>query len=747
MEENRKSTVIRDLIIKIFLILLFVFLITILFPMPNLTAFYDSVFNNNVQSMKDAADSYFTKEKMPEKVGDSVKLTLQDMLDKKLILPFLDKDGNECDAKKSYVKVTKEEKEYKLEVHLSCPNKEDYIIEPIGCYNFCPEQTVNCSCSCSSDSEQPTTADDGKVTVNKPSNSNSNNTNNDGGKYKLQYLYTRTFTNIDWDLGKYQENKEKENDNVRLVDTKTQYTGQKKVSSGSTLYKHIKYAYKDNWKVVTDWTDEVKEITDNFKLEGTRTLYTGYKKINKEITSYKHVKYGYRDKWTIDTDWTYDLLPETDNLKLYDERTLYTGYKPYVEETTQYKHVKYANKDEWYETGWTESKKQETETVKLIDQRYTVRKTVKTTKGSWSDWIKEGVWRDSKPADSSTKQWAGPYNEQTTSTWKTIYDSWSSTQIQQPVSGNRRYEFLYSKEDPCTDYCNGNSTVIRYYYRVYELQESKKYMYFYRTYSEKVTTSTDQKVVTDPTQYVQKGYTIVKREYKYKIKTSKRKLIDTKWTNSKVSPSGYEYANEKKTVRTTKYKPLDKWVTSKDKLGEYTYYVKTKKQYKYKRNNPEKYLIDTIWTDSKISPEGYEYTGESTKFTKTIYEPFNKWVTDKDKLGEYTYYITTKTQYRYKQNYPEKYIEDTIWTESINPPKGYEYTGEHKVTSSTSYVDLGKWVDSESELGEYTHNIKTRKLYKYKYRTVITKTESRWFDKNPGGDWVYANQTRKVKVN
>ena len=106
MEETRKSSIVRDLIIKIFLILLFVFLITILFPMPNLTAFYDSVFNNNVQSMKDAADSYFTKDRMPEKVGDSVKLTLQDMLDKKLILPFLDKDGNECDTKKSYVKVT-----------------------------------------------------------------------------------------------------------------------------------------------------------------------------------------------------------------------------------------------------------------------------------------------------------------------------------------------------------------------------------------------------------------------------------------------------------------------------------------------------------------------------------------------------------------------------------------------------------------------------------------------------------------
>ena len=746
MEETRKSTVIRDLIIKIFLILLFVFLITILFPMPNLTAFYDSVFNNNVQSMKDAADSYFTKDRMPEKVGDTVKLTLQDMLDKKLILPFLDKDGNECDTKKSYVKVTKEEKEYKLEVHLSCPNKEDYIIEPIGCYNFCPEQTVNCNCSCSgAQEEQPTTSDDGKVTVNKTNPTPSNN--NDVGKYKLQYLYTRTLTDINWNTGNYQSNKEDENDNVRLVDTKKQYTGQKKVSAGSTQYKHIKYAYKDNWSVVTDWTDEVKPITDKFKLYATRTLYTGYKKVTKDVMNYKHIKYGYRDNWVIDTGWTYDVIPETTKIKLYATRTLYTGYKPYVEEITKYKHVKYANKDTWTETGWSTTKRTENSNTKLVDTRYTVRKTVKTTKGSWSDWIKEGVWRDSKPADSSTKQWYGPYNEKTTSSWKTIYDSWSSTQKMNPVSGNRRYEFLYSQADPCTDACNGNSTVMRYYYRVYELQESKQYMYYYRTYSETSSTSTDEKVVSNPKSYTDNGYTIVKTEYKYKIKSSDNEIVDTKWTNSKTSPSGYVYANEKKVTKTTKYKALDKWVTSKEKLGNYTSYVKTKKQYKYKRNNPEKYVIGTIWTTSKTSPSGYEYTGEYTKTTKTTYEPYNKWVTNKDKLGEYTYYITTKTQYKYKQNNPEKYIKSTIWTDSINPPAGYTYTGEYKTNSSTSYVDLGYWVDDIKDLGEYTHNVKTRKLYRYKYRTVITKTESRWFDSNPGGDWVYANQTRKVRVN
>ena len=630
MEETRKSSIVRDLIIKIFLILLFVFLITILFPMPNLTAFYDSVFNNNVQSMKDAADSYFTKERMPEKVGDSVKLTLQQMLDKKLILPFLDKDGNECDANKSYVQVTKGEKEYTLEVHLSCPNKEDYIIEPIGCYNFCPEQTVNCSCSCAQE-EKPTTDDNGKVTVNKPQTTPSNDKPSNNDKYKLQYLYTRTITDVKWNTGNYQENKEKETDNVRLVDTKKQYTGQKKVSNGSTLYRHIKYAYKDNWQIETDWTDEVKSTSDTYKL--------------------------------------------------YAIRTLYTGYKPYVVETTKYKHIKYAYKDNYIDTDWTTEKKSESSSVKVIDKRYTVRKTVQTTKGTWSDWVKEGVWRDSKPADTSTKQWYGPYNTQTTSSWKTIYDSWSSTQQMNPISGNRRYEFLYSQKDTCTDNCNGNSVVMRYYYRVYELQESKQYMYYYRTYSSSTSTSTDEKVVSDPTSYTNSGYTIVKTEYRYRINNGEKYIADTTWTDSKESPAGYEYANEKKITRTTKY------------------------------------------------------------------ESIGKWVTNKERLGEYTYYITTRKQYKYKKNIPEKYIESTIWTNSINPPTGYTYTGEHKTTSSTSYVDLGKWVDSESELGDYTHNVKTRILYRYKYRTVTTKTESRWFDKNPGGDWVYANQTRKVKVN
>ena len=106
MKENKNSNFIRDLLVKLLLIVIFVFLLMKLIPMPNLTAFYDGVFNNNLNAMKDAAKSYYTVERMPDEVGKSSKMTLQEMLDQNLLLPFVDKDGKACDTKKSYVKVT-----------------------------------------------------------------------------------------------------------------------------------------------------------------------------------------------------------------------------------------------------------------------------------------------------------------------------------------------------------------------------------------------------------------------------------------------------------------------------------------------------------------------------------------------------------------------------------------------------------------------------------------------------------------
>ena len=739
METRSRLSFIRDLIIKIFLILLFVFLITLLFPMPKLTPFYNRIFNDNVQTMKDAAENYFTKERMPEKVGDSSKLTLQQMIDKKLILPFLDKEGKECDTKNSYVKVTKKKTEYELEVHLTCGDDSDYIIEPIGCYNFCPDN------SCVKD--VVTDENTGKVVINKPDPTPTPTPTPVGpsDKYKLQYLYTRTLTNTIWTVGDYTTERQTETADVKLVDTKTQYTGKKKVSSGTTTYKHIKYGYKDHWTVDTNWTDEVKPETDTFKLADTRTLYTGQRKYTVDQTQYKHIKYGYKDNWTTDTDWTDDVKTETSNLKLADKRTLYTGQKRYYVDTEQYKHIKYGYKDNWKETGYQTTKYNTNDKVVLLGTRYTVRKTVTSTTGGWSEWIKDTTWRTSKPANTSDKQWSDAYNKKTTTSKQSLYSNFQSTSPMYSTA-DTQYEFLYITNDPCKTNCT-SSTIPVYHYHVWKIVNSNQYQYMYRTYSSKSSTSVDEKVVTDPTPYTKQGYTIVKYEYNYKINTREQYIADTKWTNSKTSPSGYVYANEKKITRTYKYENLNKWVTSKDKLGEYTYNVKTRIQYKYKHNNPTKYVVDTKWTDSITPPSGYVYANEKKVTKVTKYENLNKWVTKKGDLGEYTYNITTKKQYKYKRNNPEKYIESTIWTMSITPPKDYIYTGEYKYNSRTTYVDLGRWVDNKSDLGEYTYDVQTRKLYKYKYRKTTTTTESRWFDSNPGGDWVYANQTRKVKVN
>ena len=67
--ERKNSSIIRDILIKVVLIVLFVFLLTFLFPMPNLTTFYDAVFNNNIQTMKEAAEDYFTTDRMPTELG------------------------------------------------------------------------------------------------------------------------------------------------------------------------------------------------------------------------------------------------------------------------------------------------------------------------------------------------------------------------------------------------------------------------------------------------------------------------------------------------------------------------------------------------------------------------------------------------------------------------------------------------------------------------------------------------------
>ena len=93
-----------------------------------LDALTSQIFSDNLDKMKEAAISYYTTERLPQNDGDSEKMTLSDMIGKKIIVALIDKNNKAVDVEKSYVKISKVENEYILKVNIKDSEKEDYIL-------------------------------------------------------------------------------------------------------------------------------------------------------------------------------------------------------------------------------------------------------------------------------------------------------------------------------------------------------------------------------------------------------------------------------------------------------------------------------------------------------------------------------------------------------------------------------------------------------------------------------------------
>ena len=728
-KNSNASTFIRDLLVKLLLIVIFIFLLMKLIPMPDMTAFKDSVFSNNINSMKDAAKSYYTTERMPSETGKSSKMTLQEMLDQNLLLPFTDKDGNACDTKKSYVKVTKGDTEYELKVSLTCNGETKYVIEKIGCYDFCPSGTCK-------EEVKTKTDDNGKITV-----------VNDNGTYITEYEYTRNLSDESWKTGDWTVTKLNETDDIKLVDTKTQYTGQKKVDENTTLYEEVSYGTNSYWETDTNWTTEEKHNDEDILVE-TRTLYTGDKKVEAGTKRYEYIKYGTRGNWTYDENWTEEVKPETENLQKWQERQIYTGQKENVTEEDKYRYIKIGEKVTWTQTGWTETEALETEDIKVLDVRYTVTKEVDGQSITCTNFQVDQNWYTSVPSDTSTRRYVSSpvYSKQEVVDWELVDSSYSSIGNTMPTyDGDYRYDFLSKETTTCTKNCGGRSEVDIYYYRVYKAKYATKYQYEYCVPQTTTSKVTDTRLVSNLKEYTDKGYKLVKVEWNYNVRSTEEYIEDVLWTDHELAadeiPAGYEFTY-KTTVKTTTYEDLNDWVLEKIDLGEYTHNIITKIQYRYKYNNPERYVIDRMWSESNVAPEGYEPTGNEETTINVTYEPLNRWVENLEDLGEYTYHIQTVKNYKYKHLVTERYIKDTKWTTEKHADEGYELTGNEKNTSNTTYISLGRWVDSKAELGEYTYNIETRTLYKYKTRTTNNTSETIWARSNPGNGFEPTGRSR-----
>ena len=141
--ERKDEFSIRGLLLQVLFVIVFVFLLMWIFPTKKQieklidVPVYDNVFNQNIIAMKEAAKSYYTTPRLPQKVGDKVKMTLGQMLELKIILPFTDSKGRACSEKESYVEITKKSDEYIMKVNLKCTDEENYLLVYMGCYDYC----------------------------------------------------------------------------------------------------------------------------------------------------------------------------------------------------------------------------------------------------------------------------------------------------------------------------------------------------------------------------------------------------------------------------------------------------------------------------------------------------------------------------------------------------------------------------------------------------------------------------------
>lgn len=155
MYSNNKSFSFVDILIKIVFFVALIFVLVYLFPqISDLNPFYNNIFRENISYMKEAAEGYFNNN-LPTELGDTKKLTLKQMIDMNLIIPFVDKENNSCNLYKSYAEIIKIKDGYKLKVNLVCNGEADYIETTLGCNNYC-DGVICKNCKC--DEEKPAPA-------------------------------------------------------------------------------------------------------------------------------------------------------------------------------------------------------------------------------------------------------------------------------------------------------------------------------------------------------------------------------------------------------------------------------------------------------------------------------------------------------------------------------------------------------------------------------------------------------------
>lgn len=132
----------KGLIVKIFIILAILVLFLMIFPIGGKKKNnYSDSFKDNLTKLKEVGSNYFEKNNLPIEVGDSIKVSLKDLINNKKI-DTLKVGKTTCNEDDSYIKIVKKSKGYELETTLICGNEKNTSYSYLGCIDNCEESTT-----------------------------------------------------------------------------------------------------------------------------------------------------------------------------------------------------------------------------------------------------------------------------------------------------------------------------------------------------------------------------------------------------------------------------------------------------------------------------------------------------------------------------------------------------------------------------------------------------------------------------
>ena len=320
---NRVSlwTTIKRFLLGVLLITVIVFILLWLFPTKSsLNPLFQDVFRRNIESMRDAGEKYFTNERMPKNIGDKIRITLGEMLDKNLLLQFTDKNGKFCSNTESYIEVTKKDNEYEMKVNLSCPTEEAFIIVPLGCTDRCEDCKDKCETCPTTPTTKPSTTpatNPSQPTPNKPnptpnkpdptpSKPDPTPSKPDPDKPKtyeyefMKMVYTKELAGYDCPTGYKQDPNNKQLCYKNNVITVQEPAKVNKTTQTANVIKNTTYKYQytkttpKKYSAWSDWSaDKVYTANDNIvwgEQELIHNAKNGYSKKTITTTAYDKTK-------------------------------------------------------------------------------------------------------------------------------------------------------------------------------------------------------------------------------------------------------------------------------------------------------------------------------------------------------------------------------------------------------------------------------------------------------------------------